>query len=147
MRTVIRDECGKEVRPLCAPLRSPAHDNADMSASEIASRGGGATAICSAKCELLHMVRPIPERSCSRGPIGALIWRMPVGCVRWLHGWFTAAPQCRISVLARDVVSADPWLGRRGSLLASFGAGCGKLDRTDPRDRHLGGGLRSMCAS
>ena len=43
--------------------------------------------------------------------------------------------------------SADPWLGRRGSLLASFGAGCGELDRTDPRDRHLGGGLRSMCAS
>src|SRR5262249_13235851 len=48
-------------------------------------------AICLAKCELLHMVRPIPERSCSRGPIGALIWRMPVDCVRWLHGWFTAA--------------------------------------------------------
>ena len=54
------------------------------------------------------------------------------------NGRFAAAPQCRISVLARDVVFADPWLGRRGSLLASFAAGCGNLERIDPRDRRLG---------
>src|SRR5271154_2315221 len=80
------------------------------------------------------------------GRIGALIWRMPVDCARWFHGTFATAPQCRIPVLALDVVSPDPWLGRRGSLLVSVEAGRGKLERVDPRDQHLGWRLGFVCA-
>src|SRR5258707_15621274 len=60
----------------------------------------------------------------------------------WLHarggcnGKFAAAHQYGISVLARNVVFADPWLGRRGNQ-GTLAAGCGNRDRVAPRDRSM----------
>src|SRR5215472_8173083 len=80
------------------------------------------------------------------GQTWALTGEMSVNCTRYLRRRFADAPQCRTLVLVCDVVSADPRLGCRGSYLASLETRCGKFERADPRDLHLGWRLCCVCA-